>query len=588
MKYSDQLADWLLEMGYTHCFFVSGGNSMHLVESFSRKLDCRAVIHEVAAGIAAEYFNESSEEGKALALVTAGPGITNIISAIAGAYLESRELLVIGGQVKTFDLSLGKLRQNGIQEIDGVSIASSICSSSTTMTRAWNKEKFEKFICSSENGRKSPVFLEIPLDIQAKNVDFTNKIYEPKVHNFKPITQSQLFRLVSRIKSSQRPIIMLGGGLSRETATEIQDLFTDSSVPFVTTWNGMDRIGSNNPNYVGRPNTWGQRSANVLLQQADLLVAFGTRLGMQQTGFNWQEFIPNGKIIQIDIDKNELEKGHPKIDLGLEMDANDTIIKLLKSELGDHTVWLKFCKKVRNLLPLVENSTLNNRSEFISPHLFVQKLSQIASKDDIVIPCSSGGAFTIMMQVFEQKFGQKIITNKGLASMGYGLSGAIGASIANPNKRVFLIEGDGSFSQNLQEIGTAAINNCNLKIFIFDDGGYASIRMTQRNYFNGRYVGCDTLTGLGLPDWKKLFEAWNVPVVKITAKSFKEKSIESNLEEPGFAAFIIPIDPEQTYLPKITSQLSETRGMISNPLHLMTPDIEEPIKSEVFKYILKE
>ena len=155
-------------------------------------------------------------------------------------------------------------------------------------------------------------------------------------------------------------------------------------------------------------------------------------------------------------------------------------------------------------------------------------------------------------------------------------------------KRVFLIEGDGSFSQNLQEIGTAAINNCNLKIFIFDDGGYASIRMTQRNYFNGRYVGCDTLTGLGLPDWKKLFEAWNVPVVKITAKSFKEKSIESNLEEPGFAAFIIPIDPEQTYLPKITSQLSETRGMISNPLHLMTPDIEEPIKSEVFKYILKE
>ncbi|WP_435189575.1 thiamine pyrophosphate-binding protein [Pseudothioglobus sp. nBUS_23] len=588
MKYSDQLAEWLLEMGYTHCFFVSGGNSMHLVESFSRKLDCRAVIHEVAAGIAAEYFNESSEEGKALALVTAGPGITNIISAIAGAYLESRELLVIGGQVKTFDLSLGKLRQNGIQEIDGVSIASSICSSSTTMTQAWNKEKFGKFICSSENGRKSPVFLEIPLDIQAKNVDFTNKIYEPKVHNFKSITQSQLFRLVSRIKSSQRPIIMIGGGLSRETATEIQNLFTDSSVPFVTTWNGMDRIGSNNPNYVGRPNTWGQRSANVLLQQADLLVAFGTRLGMQQTGFNWQEFIPNGKIIQIDIDKNELEKGHPKIDLGLELDANDTIIKLLKSELGDHTVWLKFCKKVRNLLPLVENSTLNNRSEFISPHLFVQKLSQIACKDDIVIPCSSGGAFTIMMQVFEQKFGQKIITNKGLASMGYGLSGAIGASIANPNKRVFLIEGDGSFSQNLQEIGTAAINNCNLKIFIFDDGGYASIRMTQRNYFNGRYVGCDTLTGLGLPDWKKLFEAWNVPVVKISAKSFKEKSIEVNLEEPGFAAFIIPIDPEQTYLPKITSQLSEARGMISNPLHLMTPDIEEPIKSEVFKYILKE
>lgn len=585
MKYSDQLADWLIEMGYTHCFFVSGGNSMHLVESFSRKLDCRAVIHEVAAGIAAEYFNESSDKGKALALVTAGPGITNIISAIAGAFLESRELLVIGGQVKTSDLSLGKLRQNGIQEIDGVSIVTSICSASITMTQTWDKEKFENFIHSSENGRKSPVFLEIPLDIQAKNVDFANSIYESKFHKLKKITEQQLSNLVESIKSAKRPMIMIGGGLNRNTALELQNYFKNSSLPYVTTWNGMDRMGSDHQNYVGRPNTWGQRSANIIMQQADLLVAFGTRLGMQQTGFNWQEFIPDGEIIQIDIDKNELDKEHPEIKLGIDVDANDALLKILKSNLGDHNDWLSFCKRVRKLIPLIETTTLNNRSEFISPHMFVKKLSQIARQNDIIIPCSSGGAFTIMMQVFEQKFGQKIITNKGLASMGYGLSGAIGASIANPNKRVFLIEGDGSFSQNLQEIGTAAINNCNLKVFIFDDGGYASIRMTQRSYFKGKYVGCDTQTGLGLPNWKKLFEAWSVPVFKLDPKSFNDESIEMHLEKPGFAAYIVPIDPEQTYLPKITSQVSETRGMISNPLHLMTPDLEEPIKSEVFKYI---
>ena len=585
MKYSDQIAAWLLDMGYTHCFFVSGGNSMHLVESLSRKLDCRAVIHEVAAGIAAEYFNETSSEGKALALVTAGPGLTNIITAIAGAYLESRELLVIGGQVKVSDLALGKLRQNGIQEIDGVSIASPICVKSETMTSTWDMKKFQNFITSTDNGKKSPVFLEIPLDIQAKNVDFPELNYKKKSNNIKKITETQLNTLVRMIQVAKRPMIMIGGGVSRETAESLQNAFLKTSIPFVTTWNGMDRLGFDHPNYVGRPNTWGQRSANIIMQQADLLVAIGTRLGLQQTGFNWEEFIPVGKIIQIDIDKNELDKGHPKIELGLDVDANDALSKILTFKLGDHHEWLDFCKEVRGLIPLVESNMISHEAEYVSPHMFIKKLSEITNKNDIVIPCSSGGAFTIMMQVFEQKFGQKIVTNKGLASMGYGLSGAIGASIANPHKRVLLIEGDGSFSQNLQEIGTAAINNCNLKVFIFDDGGYASIRMTQRNYFDGRYVGCDTQTGLGLPDWKILFKAWGVPAINIDAKAFDEEDFKSNIENIGFSAFIISINPGQTYLPKITSKISELKGMISNPLHLMSPELEEPVKSKVFKYL---
>lgn len=585
MKYSDQLADWLVELGYTHCFYVGGGNIMHLLESFSRKLDCRAVIHEVAAGIATEYFNETSKSGKAVALVTAGPGLTNIVTAMAGAYLESRELLVIGGQVKTSDLAHGKVRQNGIQEIDGVSIVNPICTNSVRMDDVWNKSEFCNAVNHSSAWKSGPVFIEMPLDIQGRDVNFEMEILPQKTNKLDFIDKSTLLQIVDQIKQATRPMIMLGGGIDRDTVKEIYDLFSQMSVPVVTTWNGADRLPSDHPNYVGRPNTWGQRSANILMQQSDLLIALGTRLGMQQTGFNWQEFIPQGKVIQVDIDKSELTKGHPDISLGLSVDANDVLSKLLNHDLGHHKEWLAYCKEVRGLIPLVEEAANSTNEEYVSPHHFVQKLSEIANESDVIVPCSSGSAFTIMMQVFEQKHGQIMATNKGLASMGYGLSGAIGASIANPDKRVILVEGDGGFAQNIQEIGTAAINNCNLKVFVFDDAGYASIRMTQRNYFGGSYVGCDTNTGLGLPNWEALFKAWDVDVTRIDAQTFNSGDYIESFNKIGFTAYIVTVDPEQTYFPKISSRVSDNGQMLSNPLHLMTPELTEPLKSKVFKYL---
>lgn len=585
MKYSDQIADWLVALGYTHCFYVGGGNIMHLVESLSRKLDCRAVIHEVAAGIAAEYFNETANGNKALALVTAGPGMTNIVTAMAGAYLESRELLVIGGQVKTADLAHGKLRQNGIQEIDGVSIAKPLSVKSECMLEPWSQQTFADFISFTENGRKGPVFLEMPLDIQAKNTDYVNELNSSSTNQLAKIDDTSLASIIEKIKQAQRPMIMIGGGVDRATAKMIQTALSQTSLPVVTTWNGIDRIGSEHPNYIGRPNTWGQRSANILMQQADLLIAVGTRLGMQQTGFNWQAFVPVGNVIQVDVAQAELDKGHPKIESGYSVDANDFIVRLLANQLGDHSEWLAFCKQVRSILPLVEESSNSKNDQFVSPHKLVAKLSSLCTADDVVIPCSSGSAFTIMMQVFEQKFGQKIVTNKGLASMGYGLSGAIGASIANPNKRTILVEGDGGFAQNLQEIGTAMINRCNLKMFIFDDAGYASIRMTQRSYFGGKYVGCDTSTGLGLPHWETLFSAWGVQAIRLDAQAFMTSSYVDAFNSDDPVAFIVSIDPDQTYFPKITSRVAEDGGMVSNPLHLMTPALESPIKEQVFKYI---
>ncbi len=573
MKYSDLLAIWLKDMGYTHCFYVAGGNIMHLLASCNSHFKMVAVIHEVAAGIATEYFNESNPSHKAFALVTAGPGLTNLVTAFAGAFLESRELLVLGGQVKTTDLSRGCLRQRGIQEIDGVSIVKTVTKISMLIDEPLTKEKFEELVVTGATGRKGPIFLEIPLDIQGRTIVFPSASERSTLEecSITIADQTVVVEIANKIKKSIKPVILMGGGISRLTAQLMHDRFSSMGIPVMTTWNGADRLECSHPNYFGRPNTWGQRYSNILIQQCDLLIALGTRLGMQQTGFNWKQFIPYGEIIQVDCDKAELEKGHPNIHWGICADANSLLVDLSDHSLGQHEAWLSHCRRVKEELPIIEKN--QTRDGYISPYHFVEKLSELCKKDDVLIPCSSGGAFTVMMQVFAQKIGQKIVTNKGLASMGYGLSGSIGASLANPKSRTILVEGDGGFAQNLQELGTVSINHLNLKMFIFDDSGYASIRMTQKNYFGGGYIGCDIESGLGLPDWEKLLTAYSIPVMRISAGYENDDKFVELFDSKGPAAFIVTIDPEQTYFPKISSRITESGTMESNPLHIMTPDL---------------
>ena len=558
---------------------------MHLIESISRRMPCNAVIHEVAAGIAAEYYNETSTSGRAFALVTAGPGLTNIVSAMAGAFLESRELLVIGGQVKTADLAHGKVRQRGIQEIDGVSIVRPVCKSSVLLTECISFLDFGQLSLQSRSGRKGPVFIEIPLDVQAR--EYTSESQGDALVEASPLpkaSKADIDSTISLLRNAKRPLFLLGGGLDRGIVSGVLDRLESVGIPVATTWNGADRIASDHPVFVGRPNTWGQRSANLVLQQADLLVALGTRLGMQQTGFNWGEFLPGGQLVQVDIDAAELSKGHPRVDLPICADANDFFIRVLNGDLGNHRDWLGYARKVRNTIPLIEEVNVT-REGYISPYVFVDELSKHCAPADLIVPCSSGGAFTVMMQTFSQKQGQVMVTSKGLASMGYGLSAAIGAAFRHPDRRVVLVEGDGGFAQNMQEIGTAKVNNLNIKVFIFDDSGYASIRMTQRSYFGGRYVGCDTQTGLGLPRWDKLFQAWDVPTCRLGPGYSSDTEFQRLFNSNDVAAFIVAIDPEQTYFPKITSRITETGAMVSNPLHLMAPELSADLQTAVSRYI---
>ena len=587
VKYSDLMAKWLVEAGYGTCFSLGGGNIMHLVESVSRLMPIVPVVHEVAAGIAAEYFNETTSDKKAFALVTTGPGLTNIVTALAGAYTESRELLVIGGQVKTADLCHGEIRQRGIQEIEGAKLVESITKKSIRMDEPLPKSQFLELVGFGSLPRKGPIFIEMPLDIQGRMVDAASLEDEVIASaELNKINDEDLEFIINRFKSAKRPVILIGGGVSRETAFKVgAEGYTRMGVPVMTTFNGAQCIGSEHPYYFGRPNTFGQRYANILIQQSDFVLAVGTRLGMQQSGFNWQQFIPLGEIVQIDIDSKELEKGHPKISRGFAVDANDLILKLSARSLGNFSDWISYCENARKKLPLIEVGVNVTGENYISPYVFFDRLSKMSSPNDVMIPCSSGGAFTCAYQSILNKFGQPVVSNKSLASMGYGLSGAIGAALANRDKRTILVEGDGGFAQNIQELGTAVVNKLNLKIFVFDDLGYASIRMTQRSYFGGRYVGCDINTGLGLPNWEKLFAVYDIPVVRLRPGFESQADFIEEFSRVGLSAFLVSVDPEQTYFPKITSRLKADGSMESNPLHRMTPELPEDLYAEVAKYL---
>jgi acetolactate synthase I/II/III large subunit len=588
-KYSDVLADWLVEVGYTHCFFVAGGNIMHLLDSCRRRFACVATVHEVAAGIAVEYFNEAGGAGRAFALVTAGPGLTNIVTAMSGAFLESRELLVIGGQVKSSDLAGPELRQRGIQEIDGVAIAGPVSVAAQRIEAPTDRATIEALVGLGASARRGPVFLEVCLDAQGAPVDratleMTAMVEAPAAEPSRPVPKGDRRALLDMLAMAERPILLIGGGVSRPTARNLQHELRQLGAPVMTTWNGMDRIDARDPIFAGRPNTWGQRSANVLLQQADIVVALGTRLGLQQTGFNWQEFVPRGRVVQVDIDRTELEKGHPKVDLALEADANEVLSLIAKAPPLDVAAWSEFCAEVRALLPTAEQN--EHAPGFLDPYVFVAALSEVCTAHDLVVPASSGGAFTVTMQAFAQRAGQVIITDKGLASMGYGLAGALGAAFAYPGRRTVLLEGDGGFVQNLQELGTVAVNQLPLKIFLFANEGYASIRMTQRNYFGGEYLGCDTRTGLGFPQWDGLFAAYGIPFHTLEAPDFEvDERFAELFAAPGPAAFLVPIDPEQTYFPKITSRVTEDGSMESNPLHRMSPELSKEIAVRVFRHV---
>ena len=441
----------------------------------------------------------------------------------------------------------------------------------------------------SKTDRKGPVFIEVCLDVTTQDrntlIDSNIKYQSNSVLNEFEIIESAN-EISELLLSAKRPIVLIGGGVDRNTdLTSLLNL----GIPVATTFNGADRVGVDYEFYCGRPNWYGSRWSNILIQQADLIIALGTRLGIMQVGYNWKEFAPKAKIVQVDIDKSEINKGFPKIFKSHSVDCNEVLKilphKLIVSSNNSYSEWKSFIKTVRSELSGPDKA--NKADEpFVESVKFIFDLIKITSGDELIIPCSSGAAaYESAMRIILNKGNQKIVTSHAMASMGYGLSGAIGASLAYPEKRTIVFEGDGGFAQNLQEIGTAVKNSLNLKIFIMDNGGYQSIRGNQKSSFSGHYVGCDSSTGLGLPDWEQLGRAYNCKTFKVTSNTAFNNEFTNLFNSNKIVIFIVKVDPDQSYWPRLLSTKDLDGNIISNPLHLMDPRLTSEQEIKYFKYL---
>lgn len=594
MRYSYLLADWLRELGYSHCFFVAGGGCMHLIDGFRHQFQCIPVVHEVAAGIAAEHFNECTTSGKAFALVTTGPGLTNIVTAIAACFVEHRELLVIAGQVKTTDLKSPQTRQLGMQEIDGVSLCQSITVQSERLLQPVSKQHFTRLCRLAEGPHPGPVLIEVCLDVQGAVVNRQQLELEPggpQVSDVDPESVSRgvhFFDLLrAAVSRSQRPVLVLGGLLTRRAAWAALDNLEQLNIPVVTTTSAIDRLPSSHPVNCGRVGTHGaHRSANLILAQSDLVVVVGAQLDLQQTGFNVENYAPNAELFQVFPCDHELNKGLPKLAAGLNA-VPDTAFEAVRACLSPSAspAWSDYARSIRALLPVPEPAN-TAAPGFMLSFNFLQNLSLAARPTDLLALSSSGGSFTGALQMYHVHRGQYASVSAAAASMGYGLVTAVGMSFAQPGQRVILVEGDGGFCQNLQELALVRRHNLPVKIFILYNEGYASIRATQRKFFNGAYVGCDTATGLGFPDWIPLFQAFNIPCRYLNASDDTVATLSQLLgQTEGPEAWIVPVDPDQTNWPAVASKMLPDGRMASRPIYDLLPPLSPEIHAQVTKYL---
>lgn len=589
MKYSSVLAAWLKSEGYTTCFFVAGGGIMHLIDGFRTVFKCIPVVHEHTAGVCAEHFNECHVGyEKAFALVTTGPGLTNIITAVSGCYVEHRELLVIAGQVKSTDLLHYPQRQRGVQEIDGQSVVKNITVNSFRIDQPIEKKKFLSLTRSAAKPHPGPVVIEVCLDAQGSqvDVDFLNKS-SSSAALYNPNTEVETNAILKKLKNAKRPLFLLGGLLTRKCVAEHYEALLRLNVPCATTTSAIDRVPNKSALYVGRTGTWGgQRAANLIIAQADLVISIGAQLDLQQTGFNYKKFCPMADLVQVFPSQVELEREGPEAEIKLNCDPDIFLRRLLlHAEWKDESKWIDYKDEIIELMPPLEIENLID-SEFINPFVFLQNLSLASKHDDVFAFCSSGGTFTGALQMSDIKPGQIATTSAAHASMGYGLATAVGAAFACPEKRIIATEGEGGFVQNLQELALLKKHRLNIKLFIFDNAGYASIRSTQKKFFDGKYIGCDPETGLAFPDWHQLFAAYDIPCTEFRLGDENINTIQGQLDKHnGPEAFLVKVDPNQTNWPVVPSVLKDNGELESAPLYSMLPNISEEFSLKYGKYL---
>lgn len=604
-KVSDFVIEFIERLGVDHIFYVSGGGAMHLNDSLGRSsIDGVAMIHEQGASIAAESYARV-REGFGCCLVTSGPGATNAITGLVGAYIDSIPVIYISGQAKRADLrGESGVRQFGIQEVDIISMVKSYSKYAVQIDEPENiRYELEKAATIAASGRPGPVWIDIPLDIQASTIEperirgyFGSDLTDGKKINLKVLQdnskfeakQSDIDETINLFNSAKKPVIILGHGIrlshSTESACELVELL---GAPVLTSWNGVDLIEDSHPLYFGRPGGVGQRAANMIMQKADFVLTLGTRLNLLATGYNFEGFLKNAKHVMVDIDAAEMNKKSVHPYLKVNCDVASFISKFITSKVAlndkpELERWIDECRRLTDTYP-VEIPEQEARTGFVSNYHLIDEISECMTGNDIYQFTSSGTTVDIAMKVFKIKKGQRAFLTKGLAAMGYDIPAAVGSCLGSGKKRTVCVTGDGSAAMNMQELEVVKRLELPVKIFVSDNQGYAMIYGSQNGNFSGRLTGCTKESGLTLPDMRKIAEAIGIHGETIENETELSKKVDSILEFNGPVVCKVNTDITQKVLPKQANYMKADGQMASRPIEDMAPLLDRDEYEAVMK-----
>jgi acetolactate synthase-1/2/3 large subunit len=575
MRIADVVIERISQWGITQNFSVTGGAAMHLNDAIGKnsKINTCYMHHEQACAMAAEgYANISRKPG--LLTLTAGPGAINALNGVFGAFTDSIPMIVLSGQsrsdsTKTF-YDLAELRQLGDQEAPIQEMASPIVKCFSNLTHQDTFEsvvrKVDQLILTAVSGRPGPVWLEISVDVQGKEIEVFD--YPPLSDKYSNpmVSETEIEQIIEALNCAHRPVFLLGSGLRNAINRDLLiDFARKHAIPILTAWS-HDVVESNDPIVVGRPGTIGTRPGNLILQSCDLLIVIGSRLNIRQISYNWNNFAAKAKVIQIDIDSSELSKPFPKIDIAVCSSATNFITVLSKNShklTSNFQAWLNKCVEVHSLYePNFDDYPV--KSGVINPYHLIPEVFKSAPIDAVFV-CGNATACIVPFQVGFVKSNQRLFSNSGSASMGFDLPAAIGAALADSSKKIICFAGDGSIMMNLQELQT--INNLQLDILVIvlDNGGYLSIKQTQSNFF-GEHHGATPESGITFPSFTKIFSAFGIEGLQLGESSWKSQ-IVNILAGKGPRYLVAKLDPEQEFEPRLKSRFVDGK--------IITPELDD-------------
>jgi acetolactate synthase-1/2/3 large subunit len=567
VKVSDLVADFLKEKQIDTAFGIIGSANSHIFDSIN-KLGYTKIInthHEQAAVLAMGAHYRASGKLSA-AIVTAGGGATNAVTGVVSNWADSIPGIIISGQENYNYVSTQEaLRMYGTQGLNITKMVSEVTKKAIAFDDQMNiQDILEELDEETISGRPGPVWLDVPMNLQAKMVDKRDwKLTEPVTLD----TNVEL--IVDEINKSKRPVIVGGNGIRLSGAKkQFNDLLNYLRIPTLLTWSGIDLLEDNNPNFFGRFGLYGQRAANFIVQNADLVIVLGSRLALPQVGYDFSQFARGAKIIVVDIDELEGTKYPVEFILG---DCKQVINKLIQSShmmWGYKEEWVNHCNDLKKKYPLVEDAHADNG--YLNSYKFITKMSDYL-KDDHIVVTDMGTALLSGHQNIKLKPNQTMFTSQGLGEMGYGLPAALGAALACPNKPVLCMNCDGGIMMNLQELHTIIENDLPIKIIIFNNDGYLMIKHTQKMLFKGDYVSVNKNTGIGLPKFNKLMPAFGYKYYDLKSWDSFDQVMAYFINEPGPACLEVFMDPEQDFIPKVKGVLKEDLTILAPPIEEMSP-----------------